>query len=279
MGDTAMTDEGRVLSDLDFTRPNVARVYDAFLGGKDNFAVDREFVERTLRLMPDAARGAKTSRAFLRRVVRYLVVEAGIRQFIDIGSGLPTQGNVHQVGQEFDPSARVVYVDNDPMVGVHGQALLDGGANTAFVTADVRDPGGILGDAKLGELIDFNEPVGILLVAILHHIKDEEDPAGIVAELRDALPKGSFLVIASFRMPGSDHPEVAAQTAAVEKFFNEKLGTGRWRDQEEIRAWFGDWELVEPGLVPVPEWRPDMPVPARKDQTYYGYVGGVAGKN
>lgn len=274
-----MVDEDRVVPGLDFTRPNVARVYDVFLGGKDNFAVDREFVERTVRLMPDAVRGARTSRAFLRRVVRYLVVEAGIRQFVDIGSGLPTQGNVHQVAEEFDPSARVVYVDNDPMVGVHGQALLVGGANTAFVTADLREPADILGDAELGRLIDFDEPVGLLLIAILHHIKDDEDPAGIVAALRDALPKGSHLAISSFRMPGPEHPEVAAQTAAVEKFFNEKLGTGRWRDQEEIHAWFGGWELIEPGLVPVPEWRPDMPVPERKDQTYYGYVGGVARKS
>jgi hypothetical protein len=212
-------------------------------------------------------------------VVRHLVVDAGLRQFIDIGSGLPTQGNVHQVAQELDPAARVVYVDNDPMVGVHGQALLAGGANTAFVTADLREPHAILDDATVGELIDFTEPVGLLLIAILHHLKDEEDPGGIVAELRDALPSGSCLALASFRMPGSEHPEVAAQTAAVEKFFNERLGTGRWRDHEEILSWFGDWEVIEPGLVPVPEWRPDLPVPARKDQTYYGYVGGVARRN
>jgi hypothetical protein len=173
----------------------------------------------------------------------------------------------------------VVYVDNDPMVGVHGQALLADGSNSVFVTADLRAPGDILSDAALAELIDFDEPVGLLLIAILHHIRDDEDPAGIVATLRDALPKGSHLAITSFRMPGPEHPEVAAQTAAVEKFFNEKLGTGRWRDHDEILAWFGDWELIEPGLVPVPEWRPDMPVPARKDQTYYGYVGGVARKN
>jgi hypothetical protein len=273
-----MVDEGGGPPGLDFTRPNVARVYDAFLGGKDNFAVDREFVERTLRLMPDAERGARTSRAFLRRVVRHLVVEAGIRQFVDVGSGLPTQGNVHQVAQEIDPSARVVYVDNDPVVGVHGQALLAGGDNSAFVTADIREPGAILADARLQQLIDFAEPVGLLLIAILHHVKDEADPAGIVTVLRDALPKGSHLAISSFRMPGPEHPEVAAQTAEVQKFFNERLGTGRWRDHEEIRAWFGDWEMIPPGLVPVPEWRPDMPVPARKDQTYYGYVGGVARK-
>jgi hypothetical protein len=264
---------------LDFTKPNVARIYDVFLDGKDNFAADREFVARTLRLMPDAAQGAKTSRAFLRRVVRHLVVDAGIRQFVDIGSGLPTQGNVHQVAQEFDPSARTVYVDNDPVVGVHGRALLAGGAESAFVTADIREPSAILTDTALGRLIDFERPVGLLLIAILHHITDEEDPGRIVAVLRDALPKGSHLAISSFRMPGPEHPEVAAQTAAVQKFFNEKLGTGRWRSQEEIHSWFGDWELIEPGLVPVPEWRPDRPVPTRKDQTYYGYVGGVARKN
>jgi hypothetical protein len=277
--DAAMVGEGGVPAGLDFTKPNVARVYDAFLDGKDNFAADREFVERIMRLLPDAARGAKISRALLRRVVRYLVTEAGIRQFIDIGSGLPTQGNVHQVAQEFDPSARVVYVDNDPMVGAHGHALLAGGVNSAFVTADIRKPGDILGEATLGRLIDFDEPIALLLIAILHHVKDDEDPAGVVSVLRDALPTGSHLAISSFRMPGPDHPEDAAQSAAVERLFNENLGTGRWRDYGEILAWFGDWELIEPGLVPAPEWRPDIPVPASKQRFYYGYVGGVARKN
>jgi S-adenosyl methyltransferase len=274
----AVTDGEWPLPGLDVTKPNVARVYDAFLGGKDNFAIDRQVVEFALDVTPDAAVGARANRAFLRRVVRYLTAEAGIRQFVDIGSGLPTQGNVHEVAQGADPAARVVYVDVDPMVRVHALALLAQGPGTAFITADLREPEIILNDAAVAELIDFRQPVALLLFAILHHINDAEDPGGIVARLREAVVPGSYLAISSFRMPGPEHPEDAARTAEMEKLFNEKLGTGRWRSHDEILAWFGDWELVEPGLVPLPEWRPDIKGPVRRDATYHGFVGGVARK-
>ena len=231
-----------------------------------------------LQVTPDAPIGALANRAFLQRVVRYLVAEAGIRQLIDIGSGLPTQGNVDEVAHAIDPQARIIYVDNDPVVRVHGQALLADGRNTRVVTADLRDPDRILGDRAVRDLIDFGQPVALLMLAILHHINDEEDPGAIAAKLRDALPEGSHLAISSFRMPGPEHPEDAAKTAAMERLFNEKLGTGRWRSDEEILAWFGDWELLDPGLVPLPEWRPDREVPSTRDATYYGFVGGVARK-
>ena len=273
-----MTSAGRVPPGLDVTKPNVARVYDAFLDGKDNFAADRQVVEFALQVTPDAPVGARANRAFLRRVVQYLTADAGIRQLVDIGSGLPTQGNVHEVAQDNAPQARVVYVDNDPLVRVHAQALLAKGPGTIFLTADLREPQAILHDPAVRSHIDFDQPAGLLLFAILHHINNHEDPAGIVAQLRDELAPGSYLAISSFRMPGPEHPQDAAKTAEMEKLFNEKLGTGRWRSQEEILAWFGDWELLDPGLVPLPEWRPVVQGRARRDATYYGFVGGVARK-
>jgi S-adenosyl methyltransferase len=273
-----VADGERVPPGLDVTKPSIARVYDAFLGGKDNFAADRAVVDLTLQIAPDAATGARANRAFLRRAVRYLVEQAGLRQLIDIGSGLPTRGNVHEVAEELDPATQVLYVDNDPMVRVHGQALLACSPQTVFATADIREPDKILGHPRVAEFLASGRPVGLLLLAILHHLNDNEDPAGIVARLREPLPRGSHIVVSSFRMPGPEHPEDAAKTAAVEKTFNEKLGTGRWRTNEEILAWFGDWELVEPGLVPLPEWRPDGQPPEVRDSTYHGFVGAVARK-
>jgi SAM-dependent methyltransferase len=268
----------RVPPGLDVTKPNVARVYDAFLGGKDNFAADRAVVEFALKVTPDAPEGARANRAFLQRVVRYLVAEAGVSQLIDIGSGLPTQGNVHEIAEAANPAARVVYVDYDPVVRAHAKALLANGPNTLFLTADIRDPGEILNDQVVREVIDFGRPVALLLLAVLHHVNDHEDPAGVAARLREALAPGSYIAISSFRMPGPEHPEDAAKTAAMEKMFNEKLGTGRWRDHEEILGWFGDWELLEPGLVPLPEWRPDRRLSTKRNATHHGFVGGVARK-
>jgi hypothetical protein len=268
----------RVPPGLDVTKPNIARVYDAFLGGKDNFAADRAVVELALEVTPDAAAGARANRAFLRRAVRYMVAEAGIRQLVDIGSGLPTQGNVHEVADTIDPRVRVVYADIDPVVRAHAQALLAETQKTMFVTADIRQPDQILSDPTVREFIGSGQPVGLLLLAILHHVNDDEDPPGIAARLRDALPPGSCLAVSSFRMPGPEHPADAAKTAAMEKLFNEKLGTGRWRTTQEILTWFGDWDIVEPGLVPLPEWRPDQPPSTERDSTYYGFVGGLARK-
>jgi hypothetical protein len=268
----------RVPPGLDVSTPNIARVYDAFLDGKDNFAADRAVVEFTLQIAPDAAEGAKANRAFLRRVVRYLAVEAGITQFLDIGSGLPSAGNVHEIAQEVSPAARVVYVDNDPVVALHGQALLARPQTAAMVTADARHPAGILEHPQVREFIDFSRPVGLLMLAILHHFADEEDPGGIAAEFREALAPGSYLAISSFRMPGPEHPEDAAKTRAVQEVFNQKLGTGLWRDHEQILAWFGDWDLLEPGLVPLPEWHPDIAGRTKRNSTHYGFVGGVARK-
>jgi hypothetical protein len=253
-------------------------VYDAFLGGKDNFAADRQVVEAALRVAPDAPAGGQANRAFLRRVVRYLVRDAGIAQILDIGSGLPTQGNVHEVAREINPSVRTIYVDNDPVVCLHGQALLADARTTEVVTADVRRPSEILGHPVVRQFIDFRQPVGLLMLAILHHITDSEDPAGIMAILRDAMPPGSYLAISSFRMPGPELAESRARTIEMEQLFNEQLGTGRWRSDAAILAWFGDWELIPPGLVPLWDWRPDKETDLPEDAIYQGFVGGVARK-
>ncbi|HEX6467896.1 MAG TPA: SAM-dependent methyltransferase [Streptosporangiaceae bacterium] len=263
---------------FDVTKPNVARVYDYLLGGKDNFAVDREFVDAALRIAPKAPRGARANRAFLRRVVRHLVDEAGITQLLDIGSGLPTQGNVSEVAHEIDPEVRVVHVDNDPIVCAHGRALLADARTVEMVNGDIRRPAEILGDPVVRRLIDFDRPVGLLLLAILHHIEDDEGPAAIAARLRDAMPAGSYLAISSFRMPGPEVPELRAATIEGEKLLTGTLGSGRWRGDEEILTWFGDWELIEPGWLPLTEWRPAVHGYIQRDEVYHSFFGGVARK-
>jgi hypothetical protein len=266
------------LADIDITRPNVARVYDYFIGGKDNFTADREFARHAMEIAPKAPLAAQANREFLRRVVRFLVSEAGITQLLDIGSGLPTQGNVSEVAHEIDPTVHVLYVDNDPMVNIHSKALLSDAATVDIVNADIRRPLDILADPTVLSLIDFDRPVGLLLLAILHHIEDREDPAGIVARLRDAMPPGSYLAISSFRMPGPDLPELRAATIEGEQLLRKDLGSGRWREDEEILRWFGDWELVPPGLVALPEWRSPAPGSIVRDEIYHGFSGGVARK-
>lgn len=265
-------------ADIDVTRPNVARVYDAFLGGKDNFAADREFVDQALRIAPKAPRVARANRAFLRRVVRYLVGEAGVTQLLDIGSGLPTQGNVSEVAHGVDPAVRVVHVDNDPVVYTHSKALLADSRTTDMVIGDIRRPAEILADPAVHALIDFSKPVGLLLFAILHHVEDTDDPAGIAARLCDAMPPGSYLAISSFRMPGPELPELRAKTVEGERLLIGTLGSGRWREDEEIITWFGDWELLEPGWVPLAAWRPPVPGRVRHDEVYHSFSGGVARK-
>lgn len=263
---------------VDPTKPSVARVYDFMLGGKDNFAVDRQAGEMALRITPDGPEAARASRAFLRRVVRYLVKEAGIRQFLDLGSGLPTQGNVHEIAHEIDSGVRVVYVDNDPMVLAHGRALLDSAQTTTVVQADLRAPEEILAHPEVTRAIDFSQPVGLLLLAILHHVNDHEDPAGIAARLRAALPSGSYVAISHFHDPGQEHPDASRKALQVEKIFNETLGTGRWRSRADILNYFTGLEIVEPGVVPLAEWRPDTDERPEQTDTYYTFVGGVGRK-
>ena len=180
---------------IDVTIPSVARVYDYFLGGKDNFEVDRKVAEHALQITPDGPAAGQANRAFLRRVIRHLVTEAGIDQFLDIGSGLPTQGNVHEVAIEHNPAARVVYVDNDPIVLAHGRALLAAEGTATVIQADIREPEEILNDPDVRRFLDFDRPIGLLLFAILHHIGDDEDPRSVAAALIDALPSGGYVAI------------------------------------------------------------------------------------
>ena len=271
-----MTTDESAPPGVDITRPSIARVYDFMLGGKDNFAVDRRAGEMALKITPDGPEAALANRAFLRRVVRFLVAEAGIRQFLDFGSGLPSQGNVHEIAHEIDASVRVVYVDNDPMVLAHARALLTGTHTTTVVQADIRQPDSVLTHPEVRQFIDFTQPVGLLLVAILHHLNDHEDPGGAAARLRSALAPGSYLAISHFHNPGDAHVDAARKALEVEKIFNQTLGTGRWRTMPEILSYFGELELLEPGVVPLAEWRPGGEPPPDQTDTYYTFVGGVA---
>ncbi|MEU1249724.1 SAM-dependent methyltransferase [Micromonospora arida] len=264
---------------IDPNIPSVARVYDFFLGGKDNFEVDRKVAEHALRITPDGPAAGQANRAFLRRVIRFLVSEAGVDQFLDIGSGLPTQGNVHEVATEQNPKAQVVYVDNDPIVLTHGRALLAAEGTATVIQADIREPQAILSHPDVRRFLDFDRPIGLLLFAILHHLGDDEDPKAVAAALIEALPSGSYVAISHFRDPGERDPEGSRKAREVERVFNESLGTGRWRTDEEILSFADGLTVLEPGLVPLAEWRPEPDAPAAvQTDTYHTFVGLLARK-
>jgi hypothetical protein len=239
--------------DLRTDVPHPARVYDYWLGGKDNFAADRKAAEAVIAVRPTVVRDVRANRAFLRRAVAWLASEAGIQQFLDIGTGIPTKPNVHEVVQAIIPAARIVYTDNDPIVLSHARALLASSpeGETAYVDADLRTPGQILEQAA--KTLDFTQPVALLLIGILHLIRDDEDPNGIIAQLMAALPPGSYLVV---NQPASDvHAEVAAEGA---KRLAESGSTPTTRrSHEEVTAFFDGLELVEPGVVQTHRWHPD----------------------
>jgi len=233
--------------------PNVARMYDYFLGGKDNFEADRIAAEEVLALMPGQRRSALENRRFLRRVVRYLTAEAGVDQFLDIGVGLPTQGAVHEVAHEINPQVRVGYVDYDSVVVRHGQALLTKRDKSVVVAADLRRPGELLADPVLCQHLDFGRPVAVILLAVLHFVAEDYDPDGIVARMRDALVPGSYLVISHI---GRELlPDQAAAERAM-KVYERASEPILPRPRDRIIGFFGDFELVEPGLVPKHQWRP-----------------------
>jgi S-adenosyl methyltransferase len=245
-------DDLRPSAGIDASTPNPARIYDYLLGGKDNYPVDRDAAEAILDVAPQARQGAKENRAFLQRAVRFLAAEAGIRQFLDIGTGLPTQDNVHEVAHGVAPDARVVYVDNDPMVHVHASALLADHITTIAVLADLREPNAILSDSRVRAVLDFTRPVAVLLVAVLHFIQDEEDPTGIVARLRAAMAPGSFLVVS--HATADFHPDVAAKVTNVYLRASAPLVL---RSRSQIARFFDGFDLLPPGLVQLASWRPD----------------------
>ena len=238
--------------EIDQSKPHPARMYDYMLGGKNHFEVDREAAEVAMSAAPAARAMVLENRAFLGRAVRHLA-EAGITQYLDIGTGLPGEGNTGEVARAIQPDSRVAYVDYDPIVAVHSRALLAGDeSHTAVVLADVREPKSILEHPQVRELLDFDQPIAVLMVALLHFVSDEEDAAGIVATFRDALAPGSALVISHGTDGGK--PEVSA---AARKGWANARSQIVVRDHDEIAALFGDFELVEPGLVQLPLWRPD----------------------
>jgi len=258
---------------FDTARPNLARVYDYWLGGKDNFAADRALGDQIVTSLPAVRAGVRAQRALLGRVIRYLVTEAGISQLIDIGSGLPTAENVHQIARRPGPAARVVYVDHDPVVLSHARAILADSPATIVIDGDLRSPAGILEHPDVASHLDWGQPIGLLLCGIVHHILDSEHPGRLVETLSRALPPGSYVFI--HHLLDSGDPAIADVQAALQK----GLGRGQFRTWAQIRGLFNGLELVEPGLVLVPEWRPDWNTPsARSNPVLRLACAGVARK-
>ncbi|GGS41067.1 SAM-dependent methyltransferase [Streptomyces griseoviridis] len=255
---------------IDTSKPHPARMYDYFLGGKDHYEVDQAAAEEFMRRAPEVREGVLANRRFMRRAVEHVVAEGGIRQILDIGTGLPTEPNVHQIARAVAPDTRVVYVDNDPIVSTHSMALLDE-PDTAVVLADLRDPRAILDHPEVRRLIDFDQPLALLLVAVVHFVSDTEDPDGILATLRDALPAGSYLVLS--HATGDVHEDHREDAAAV---YDKASATMNLRPHARVLDLFGDFSLIEPGLVRVTDWRPEEP--PRPDAPLIGMYGGVGRK-
>ncbi|MDN3266965.1 SAM-dependent methyltransferase [Streptomyces sp. MA15] len=268
---------GKQLStEIDATVPTAARMYDYYLGGRDNYAADRAAVEELDKVVPSTRRLALNNRRFLQRVVRTLTQEYGIRQYLDHGSGLPTQDNVHQVAQRVDPTTHVVYVDNDPMVLVHGRALLEQDERTVVIQADMRDTDRILGHAETQRLIDFDEPVCVLFNSVFHCIPDSDTdgPRAVADRVRERLAPGSFMVMC----------QLVSEDEKVRDFvtrFMDQATQGRWgrvRQEKDVEALFEGLEILDPGLVEVSTWRPDTevaPVQLTREWIEFGGVGRI----
>ena len=268
-----MNDSGSGFGSIDPIQPHISRVYDYLLGGKDNYAVDRAIGDRIIATVPTIQVGVRAQRDVLGRAVRYLVGEAGLRQLIDVGSGLPTAENVHQIAERIDRSCRVVYLDNDPIVLTHARALLADDMATIAVAADLREPASILDNPEVRAHLHWDQPIGLLLCGVLHHILDSEQPGKLARTLSDALPAGSYIFIQHLLETGDP------ATAEIQSVMQASMDRGQFRTLPEIAAFFGDLELVEPGLVLVPDWRPDQGTPKVSDDPVLGMAAaGVARK-
>lgn len=254
----------------DISKSSASRIYDYGLGGSHNFAVDRRVLDEIKKIFPATPQPARDNRAFLGRAVRYCQ-QAGIRQFLDLGSGMPTVGNVHEIAQEGDPAARVVYVDIDSVAVAYSRSLLDGDPNTRVLQADMREPESILADPAVLEVLDFDEPVAVLMVAMTHYLTKEDDPAAALAAYREVMRPGSFLVFS--HMTADDHPEVHR---TVETFNAGSSDRMVLRSREEITGLLADFDFVEPGLVYPAEWRPDGPLAAGHDPSRAACYAAVA---
>ena len=254
--------------EVDITRASVARVYDYYLGGSHNFEADRRFAEQVLAVLPEMATVAQANRAFLRRIVRHLC-DQGVTQFLDLGSGIPTAGNVHEIAAAENPDARVLYVDNDPIAVVHSRALLDGDERTEVLAADLTDPRQVLNAPLTRSHLDLTRPVAVLLVSVLHFVPDAVGPAGFVRAYADATAPGSHVVITHASDEGGH-----AGASRAQNLYNRDRSPNpmRMRSTEEVRALFGDLEMLEPGVVRIPMWRPEYPV-GPEAQRYPGLAG------
>ena len=260
------------MPDFDTRVPHIARVYDYWLGGKDNFAADRELGERTLQAYPNLVFSVRANRAFLARAVRFLAAEAGIRQFLDIGTGIPTADNTHEVAQRAAPECRIVYVDNDPIVLSHARALLTSkpeGA-CAYLDADLRDPDKILASAV--DTLDFSRPVAVMLIAVLHFVGDEAEASSIVTRLMDACVPGSFVAISH----AASDIDAEQQTEMVRRLNQSVAEQATLRDRAGVARLFDGFELLEPGVTRTAEWRPDSDLEAASPAAVWA---GVARKS
>jgi hypothetical protein len=269
MGD-AMDSAEWVPADIDLARPNAARVYDYYLGGSHNFAVDREMAKRAIELWPEVPMIIQANRSFLRRAVSFLVHQ-GVRQFLDLGAGIPTVGAVHQIAQQIDPETRVVYVDSDPVAVAHSRLIVGGNPLVGCVRADLREPDRVLAEPGLSELIDLRQPLAVLMVAVLHFVPDQDGPDAIVARYREALPPGSFLVVSHATADGqtelaTPHQALYARTATPMTM----------RSRSRVAELLAGWDLLEPGLVRLPLWRPESDRYLAADPDHFAGYAAVA---
>jgi hypothetical protein len=278
MPDTAaVQSERKAPVGVDPTRASIARVYDAFLGGKDNYEVDREVLRGVQKAAPEAQELATENRAFLIRVCRFLAGQADMTQFLDCGSGLPTAENTHQVVQRINPDTRIVYVDNDPVVLAHGRALLEENDRTHFVSADIFQPKEILDNEMVRRHIDFTEPLALLQLGTLHHFDGpREQPAEIMREYIAALPAGSYVAISHFLDPENEHSAVARKMENM--FLHSPMGSGTFRTRAELLELFDGLELIEPGLTLCADWWPDGPRLKPLNQVQYCIAGAIGRK-
>jgi hypothetical protein len=278
LGADAPLSEDAVPAYIDTTKACIARVYDAALGGKDNYEIDREVIRQVKQVAPEVGKMAWDGRNFLIRVTRFIAGKTGVTQFLDCGSGLPTAENTHQVAQRLQPDARVVYVDNDPTVLAHGRALLADNDLTRFSAADIFTPSEVIGDEVVRRHLDFSQPIALFQLSTLHHYDGERGPQSIMAEYIDALPSGSYVAVCHFFDP-EDAGELSELARRMEKIFLQSpMGSGKFRTRTEIEGMLPGLELVAPGLVRCADWWPDGPQIRPLDPVQHCVVGAVGRK-
>ncbi|MBB1252935.1 SAM-dependent methyltransferase [Streptomyces alkaliterrae] len=255
---------------IDLSRPSVSRIYDFYLGGSHNFEVDREAARQAIEAFPGLPKVMQANRAFMRRAVRYAVGQ-GVTQFLDIGSGIPTFGNVHEVALEAEPSSRIVYVDHDPVAVAHSRAVLEGQDRAVVMAGDFRSPKEILESEEVTGHLDFDRPVALLLVALLHFIQDDEDPWKTIATFRDALPEGSLLVLTHASWEGG--PRTSEHGRQIQDVYRTASSQLVMRRRPDVERFFTGFDVVEPGIVSMPDWRPDGPTDQEDPVVYSGFAG------